>query len=111
MFLELVAASWQEKAFGLVSATVGFALIFLLLAGAVHLARTYREKGSLLGRWRGRTNQDPDAPGELLTKFRDLHSRGTLSDGEYRTIKTKLASQIQSDLRPTPTTTDEGANG
>jgi hypothetical protein len=34
----------------------------------------------------------------LLTKFRDLHARGGLSDDEYRTIKTKLATQLQTEL-------------
>ncbi len=34
----------------------------------------------------------------MLTKFGELYSRGGLSDEEYRTIKTKLASQLQSDM-------------
>jgi hypothetical protein len=34
----------------------------------------------------------------MLAKFRDLHARGGLSDDEYRTIKTKLATQIEAEL-------------
>jgi hypothetical protein len=102
MCFDFVAATWMEKASGLAWAALWFALIFVLIAAVIKLARTYREQGSLMGRWRGRATQDADHPGELLTKFRDLHSRGTLSDVEYRTIKTKLASQIQSDLQVHP---------
>lgn len=35
---------------------------------------------------------------ELLSKFRDLHSRGVLSDEEFRTIKTTLAGELQKEL-------------
>jgi len=35
---------------------------------------------------------------ELLSKFRDLHSRGVLSDEEFRTIKTTLAGDLQEEL-------------
>jgi hypothetical protein len=96
--LVLIASTWSDKAFGLVTAGLWFAAIFALLAGAVTLARRYREHGSILRTLRDNTTQDEDDPSELLTKFRDLHSRGTLSDGEYRTIKAKLATQIQSEL-------------
>jgi hypothetical protein len=52
----------------------------------------------LMKRLRGvRAEDGPDAS-EMLTKFRELYSRGGLSDEEYRTIKTKLASQLQSDM-------------
>lgn len=36
---------------------------------------------------------------ELLSKFRELHSEGELSDAEYRTIKTQLAAQLQHELK------------
>jgi uncharacterized membrane protein len=35
---------------------------------------------------------------EWLTKYKELHSRGVLSDEEFRTIKTKLAEQLQDEL-------------
>jgi hypothetical protein len=36
---------------------------------------------------------------EWLSKYSDLHSRGGLSDEEYRTIKAKLAEQLQDELK------------
>lgn len=69
-------------------AAIWFAAIFALLALAFMAMR----------KWRGSANEaEPDA-GELLTKFRELHGRGTLSDEEYRTIKTKLARQVEAEL-------------
>jgi hypothetical protein len=35
---------------------------------------------------------------EWLTKYKELHSRGVLSDEEFRTIKTKLAERLQDEL-------------
>ena len=43
-----------------------------------------------------RTIQDEGpTPSELLSDFRELHSRGTLSDEEYKTIKTALAPSLK----------------
>ena len=42
---------------------------------------------------------------EWLSKCNDLHSKGGLSDEEFRTIKTKLAEQLQDELN------DNGDNG
>jgi hypothetical protein len=51
----------------------------------------------------GKVRQDvtQDAPGasELLSKFRDLHSQGGLSDKEYRTIKAMLAERLDNELK------------
>jgi uncharacterized membrane protein len=69
-------------------AALWFAVIFALLALTVLLLR----------RWRGGAANDRPETSELLTKFRELHLRGGLSDDEYRTIKTKLATQIDSEL-------------
>lgn len=72
-------------------ATLWFAVIFalfaLLLAG--------------MRKWRGGANDAQPAAGELLTKFRELHGRGGLSDDEYRTIRTKLANQVEGELNDT----------
>jgi uncharacterized membrane protein len=48
---------------------------------------------------RGGAEQDQPISSELLTKFRELHAKGVLSDEEYRTIKTKLATQLQQELK------------
>jgi uncharacterized membrane protein len=68
-------------------AALWFAVIIALLALALLLLR----------KWRGGSADDRLDPHELLTKFRELHVRGGLSDDEYRTIKTKLATQIDSE--------------
>jgi len=72
----------------LLSASLWFAVIIALIALAVVVAR----------RFRGSAAQDGGGANELLAKFRDLHLRGGLSDDEYRTIKTKLATQLDSEL-------------
>jgi hypothetical protein len=72
-----------------------FAVIFALSALAVIVLR----------KWRGSANDTQLKPSQLLTKFRELHGRGTLSDDEYRTIKTKLARQLDAELRENDPTT------
>jgi hypothetical protein len=69
-------------------AALWFAAIFALLALAIVALR----------RWRGGSADDRPTASELLTKFREMHSRGGLSDVEYRTIKTKLAAQFDTEL-------------
>lgn len=68
-------------------ALLWFAVIFALSALAVIVLR----------RLRGDDAEDQPTASELLTKFRELHGRGGLSDDEYRTIKTKLAAQIDNE--------------
>jgi hypothetical protein len=70
-------------------AALWFAAIFALTALGVMVLR----------KWRGSSADDQPSANELLTKFRELHSRGGLSDHEYRTIKTKLATQIDAKLK------------
>jgi hypothetical protein len=48
---------------------------------------------------RPKTVQKEHGANELLSKFRELHSQGGLSDEEFRTIKTTLAADIQDELR------------
>jgi uncharacterized membrane protein len=36
---------------------------------------------------------------ELLSKFRDVHAQGGLSDAEFRTIKTQLAGRLIDGLK------------
>jgi uncharacterized membrane protein len=69
-------------------AALWFAAIFALLALAVLALRSLR----------GGSADDRPSSSELLTKFRELHVRGTLSEDEYRTIKTKLATQLEAKL-------------
>ncbi|TWT41541.1 hypothetical protein Pla111_29180 [Botrimarina hoheduenensis] len=69
----------------LAKATALLALVIAVTAAAVLLVRS----------WAGRTGEDVVDASELLAKFRDLYARGGLSDAEYRTIKTKLAPDLQ----------------
>jgi len=64
------------------------ALAMVLVAVAVYV----------IGKVRAASVQQERNAGELLSKFRELHRRGDLSDEEYRTIKTALASRLQEEL-------------
>ncbi len=54
--------------------------------------------GFIVSRFRGRSEEDQPAASELLTKFRELHERGELSDEEFRNIKTLLADELRKEL-------------
>ena len=72
----------------LLQAALWFAFILVLFALAILFLR----------KWRGSAADDQQDASELLTKFREIHVRGGLSDDEYRTIKTKLATRIDAEL-------------
>jgi hypothetical protein len=63
----------------------------------------------ILGRIRGAFRQSERESGILLDNFRELHSRGELSDEEYRTIKSKLASQLRDQWKTDDARRTEGA--
>ncbi|HEX5470355.1 MAG TPA: hypothetical protein VFW73_00630 [Lacipirellulaceae bacterium] len=94
---ELAAESWPLRAGGMTElfrhplsqAALWFAVILALLALAVVGLR----------KWRGRSYDVRPKASDLLTKFREMHGRGSLSDDEYRTIKTKLARQIDAEQK------------
>ena len=69
-------------------AALWFAVIFALSALVVVVLR----------KWRGGSYEGQPSASELLTKLREVHARGGLSDDEYRTIKTKLARQLDAEL-------------
>ena len=73
---------------------VGLAALAILVAIGIYLAGKIRAKA---------VQQEPSAS-ELLTKFREMHRRGVLSDEEFRTIKTTLTERLQSELRDTDET-------
>ena len=52
----------------------------------------------IVGKLRGSAAQDTEDASDQLTKFREMHERGVLSDGEFREIKTQLASRMQAEL-------------
>ncbi len=59
----------------------------------------------VISRVRGTPAQREPSAGELLAKFRESHSRGELTDEEFRTIKTNLQVQLLDELK------DDGDTG
>jgi uncharacterized membrane protein len=53
----------------------------------------------LLGRFRGSAEEDQPPTSQLLTKFREVHEWGGLTDEEFRTIKTLLAARLRDELK------------
>jgi len=52
----------------------------------------------VIGKVRAASLQQERPASELLSKFRELHRRGDLSDEEFRTIKTALAPRLREEL-------------
>jgi len=73
----------------LTQAAVLFAGIFALTALGVALVRRYRDRAA----------KDISQSSMMMSKFRELHAEGGLSDEEFRTIKTKLAGELKSELK------------
>lgn len=48
---------------------------------------------------RTRSREEDPTGIELLSKFRDVHAQGGLSDAEFRTIKTRLAGRVMDGLK------------
>jgi len=53
----------------------------------------------VVGRVRNSFREDGVTTNDLLTNFRELHSRGELSEAEYRTIKAMLSARLQKELK------------
>ena len=68
---------------------LGIAILAILVAIAYYVIKKIRPKP---------VQKEPKAS-QWLSKFRELHSQGKLSDEEFRTIKTALAAQLQEELR------------
>jgi hypothetical protein len=81
--------AWEKfLADPLVRAALLFAVIAVLAAlGALIVAR-----------FRGREDEDQLPASEILSKFRELHTQGELSDEEFRNIKTLVKDQLQQEL-------------
>lgn len=52
----------------------------------------------VIGKIRPKPVQKEHTASEWLSKYREMHSQGKLTDEEFRTIKTKLAAQLQDEL-------------
>ncbi len=67
-----------------------FAAMFGMTALGVEVARRFRDSSA----------QDMQDSSKIMSNFRELHAQGGLSDEEFRTIKTKLAAEINAELQP-----------
>ena len=73
----------------------------LALSGAV-LAIVTVVAIYVIGKFRGEALKDEQSEpiaSEVMSKIRELHSRGEVTDEEFRTIKTKLATRFQGELK------------
>ncbi|MBN2218394.1 MAG: hypothetical protein JW719_13550 [Pirellulales bacterium] len=73
-------------------------VVELLFLWAV-LALTLMVGGWVIMKTRPKPIQQEPTAGEMLSKCREMHSRGKLSDAEFRTIKATLNERIQNELR------------
>ena len=71
-------------------------VIWLALVGILVAVTLY-----VLGKIRRQSAQQEPTASELISDFRNLHSRGVLSDAEFRTIKTRLADRLQDEVKDT----------
>ena len=53
----------------------------------------------LIGKVRRELTDQTDGANEHLSKFREMHFQGGLSDEEYRTIKAMLAEPLKQELK------------
>ncbi len=52
----------------------------------------------VIGKIHPKSVQKEPTASQWLSKYRDLHSQGKITDEEFRTIKTTLAEQLQDEL-------------
>ncbi len=72
------------------------AILFAVMLGTIAIGI------QVLRKYRDREAQDGEEASEMMTKFRELHAEGGLSDEEFRTIKTKLAEEMKTQLIAEP---------
>lgn len=73
-----------------VFAWIGLCVALLFLAGVVYWLRSW---------WREDSGREADS-NELLTQFRELHREGDLTDEEFRSIKSRLATEVSPPSSP-----------
>lgn len=75
----------------------GAELVIWATIGAMLIAVAFY----VVGKIRPKSVQQEPTASELMSKFRELHSKGVLSDAEFRTIKTTLAVHLHDELKDT----------
>lgn len=79
----------SEELQSLTQAALMFAVVFGLMAIGIMVVRRFRD---------GKADDTAESS-EMMTKFRDLYDHGGLSDEEFRTIKSKLATRLKAELK------------
>lgn len=70
-------------------AVIWLAVLAFFVAVAVYGLKKLREQ----------IDDDEGTASELLSKYREMHSAGGLSDAEFRTIKTALGARIRNESK------------
>ena len=81
----------DERWESLTQAALLFAAVFVVVAIGITIARRFRDDDV----------DDVLESSEMMSKFRDLHDQGGLSDEEFRNIKTKLATKLKAEISET----------
>ncbi len=61
------------------------AVLAVMITVGVYVVKKFRES----------VREEEVSANALLTNFRELHSRGTLSDEEYRSVKSQLGEKLK----------------
>lgn len=54
--------------------------------------------GYIVGRFRGRSDDERQTANDMLSNFREMHEQGGIDPAEFRNIKTVLGVQLQREL-------------
>jgi hypothetical protein len=86
---------WESTAGGLI---LSLAALAMVIAAA----------GYVIGKIRPKPTREEPVASYWLTKYRELHEKGVLSDEEFQTIKSVLAKQFQEELKVREESKDNG---
>lgn len=91
----------NEQLQSLTQAALLFAAVFVLTAIGIAVVRKFRDV----------VTDDGTESSEMMTRFRDLHEQGGLSDEEFRTIKSKLATKLRAEMGDVSTPSGSKSGG
>jgi hypothetical protein len=89
---------WESTAGGLILSLASLAVVVAVA-------------GYVIGKIRPRPGREEPVASYLLTKYRELHAKGVLSDAEFQTIKSVLARQFQEELKGQEESKDNDEKG
>lgn len=77
-----------------IEGSAGELVLWAAILAVVALVGVY-----VFGKLRAPPAQHEPRASDLLSKFREMYSRGELTDQEFRTIKTTLAVRLEDELK------------